>query len=160
MTSNWQYTGDVNVSYGGLFVNLDGSQEHDYLDGIEVVDLESAAGADGLILIDFKTLLFFRDKKKIKEALACCGRSVSDLRGRGKENVLMALACAKDSCGHFDPWSDYHRRPDYFCLVYDYGPFSDKSTWDGWTVDKDETVKLHKEYGGDLDKYLEGEWLH
>ena len=160
MPSNWKYTGGVDVSYGGLFVNLDGSQEHDYLDGIEVVDLESATGADGLILIDFRTLLFFQDKKKIKEALAFCGRSLSDLRGNGKESILMELASSLNAYGHYDPWSDYYRRPVHFCLVYDYGPSSDKNTWDGWTVDKGETVKLHKEYGGNLGEYLEGEWLH
>jgi hypothetical protein len=46
--TEWTYSGDVSISYGGLFIR----DERHYFDVVEVSDLASACGADGLTLIE------------------------------------------------------------------------------------------------------------
>ena len=49
--TDWAYSGDVNLEYGGLFVNLD-NVRYGYADVVEVTDLDSACGAAGMVLIE------------------------------------------------------------------------------------------------------------
>lgn len=163
MYTEWQWIGDANIECGGKFIRHDVSDLGFpyYSEVIEVIDLESATGADGLVALNFMSTFGYEDKSKVDNALSCCwGGDRSHLRKMGKSCILDLLADAFTSYGYCDPWDDYYRRPSYIVLVSDnYGPHSDRGSWDGWQPDKDETVTLHKQYGGDLEAYIKGEWL-
>lgn len=159
MLTNWEYIGDVNIEYGGYFVrhDLDGNGRYQYSDVIEVIDLESATGADGLTAVNFMSTFDFT-KKKVQNVMSYTG--AESFRGMGKINILNQLAINFCAYGYSDPWEDCYRRPSFLILVdKSYGPFSDKRSWDSWQPSKDETVIFHKKYDGDLEAYLWGEWL-
>ncbi len=160
MLTNWEYIGDVNLEYGGCFVRHDLNENGFpyYSEVIEIIDLDSATGANGLTAINFMTTFGYEDKKKVDNVMSYCG--IDNYRKMGKMNILNMMAVDFCSYGYSDPWDDYFRRPSYLVLVNkEFNRFSSKSKWDGWKPNKDETVKLHHEYGGDLEAYLKGEWL-
>lgn len=162
MYTDWQWIGDVNIENGGKFIRHD-VNDHGFpyfSEIIEVIDLESATGAEGLTALNFMSTFDYEDKHKVDNALSCWGEDQGYLRKRGKSEILNILADAFSSYGYADPWEEYYLRPSYIVLVNDnYGRYSDRGSWDGWNPDKDETVKLHKQYGGDLEAYIKGEWM-
>ena len=159
MPGQWEYMGDVNLEYGGLFVKLPEDGD-DWIEVCEVVDLDSATGADGLVLIERKTVYGIFDKDKIESTLQCCGETVKSFRGMSKTAIMIELAYTFNSYGYVDQddgWANY-RMPSYLCIVgQDYG--GNKQSWDGWKVDREETVRLHKQYNGELKAYVESVWL-
>lgn len=161
MVTDWEYFGDVDIEQGGYYYrhDLNSNGFPYYTDVIRVTDLDGATGADGLTLIEQLSTFGFDNKSRVASALSCCGWDVSFLRGKGKETILAILVDAFLSYGYYDPAGDmYH--PDYWIVVNDsYGALSDKRGWDGWTPNRDETVKLHHEYNGDLEAYITGELL-
>lgn len=160
MYTEWQWIGDVNIENGGKFIRHD-VNDHGFpyfSEIIEVIDLESATGADGLTALNFMCTFDYENKEKVKRALDFYG--LGEIRGMGKDSILLYLAESFADYGCADPWEEYYRRPSYIVLINDsYGRYSDRGSWDGWTPDKDETVKLHKQYGGDLEAYIKGEWM-
>lgn len=68
--TDWAYTGDVSLEYGGLFVNLD-NVRHGYADVVEVTDLDSACGAAGMVLIEKGSVCL--DFRRVRKALGSCG---------------------------------------------------------------------------------------
>ena len=162
--TDWKYNGDRNLEYGGYFYRhymLNGFPQ--YSEIVNVTNLESATGAGGLTLIEFLTTFNHGDKKRVKSALSCIDISIADLRKLGKEVIINLITEAYLAEGYYDPDSDYFVRPDRFVVVNsNYGYASDKRKWDGWRPDKfgkEATVTLHKQYGGDLEAYIRGEWL-
>ena len=162
--TDWEYNGDVNLDYGGMFFRhcmYNGFPE--YTEAIRVTDLESATGAEGLTLVEFITTFDHANKDRIKSALSFMGMKIADLRKMGKETILALISEAYFSYGYYDPDHDYHGRPEHFLLVNsNYGWGSDKGRWGGWKpckYGKGETVTLHKQYNGDLEAYIRGEWL-
>ena len=147
----WHYIGDANIEYGGAYFDL--SNWPHYIGAIQVIDLESNCGADGLVLIE-RVTLWEITRKRVREVLEYCGQSTKDLRGKGKTNILLTLAHMFLMSGYYDPANCFPNASDW-AVVYDYGPASDKKTWQGLKPDKRETVRLHKEFGGDLRAYIE-----
>ena len=73
MTAKWEYTGDVNLEYGGTFYQIDPQEwEWGYCTAVRVTDIDSAIGFDGAVMVEHITVL--TDKAKWADALDCCGR--------------------------------------------------------------------------------------
>jgi hypothetical protein len=154
MSSNWQYMGDVNISYGGFFANLDDNDiQYGYVEVIRVID-GNDAGAEGLSIIERLTVFDILDKEKIKSALSTIGMTTKDLRGMGKEAILMALIGGFLAYGHYDPAFDMYG-PTNWAVVNIDSYNGDKRGWESWNVDRSESVRLAKEFDHDLRAYVE-----
>jgi len=154
MTSNWQYMGDADISYGGFFANLDDNDiQYGYVEVIRVID-GSDAGACGLSIIERLTVVDILDKSRIKDALSAMGMTTKDLRGMGKEATLMTLIDGFLAYGHYDPAFDMYGPTNW--AVVNIGSYNgDKKGWEVWNVDKGESVRLAKEFDHDLHAYVE-----
>ena len=53
--ARWHYQGDINLEYGGTFIDLS-EWKHDYVNIVEVTDLDSACGFRGAILVESKSV--------------------------------------------------------------------------------------------------------
>ena len=110
----WHYNGDINVEYGGSWVNLD-NWEHDYCECVRVTDLDSGCGATGMVMIEHVVILLNKDKWI--DALNCCGLSVGELLAMDSDSRKLCLADCLLSYGFYDPdesWNGYSR---HWCEV-------------------------------------------
>jgi hypothetical protein len=160
LPEHWEYIGDINLEYGGTFFKVDDDNtRYGYMDAVRVTDLESATGADGLYLIEAITVIGFNEKDKVQNGLGVCGWLDDEhWRGKGKKTVLLAVADGLMSYGYYDPQNrfPYHHTA---VVVHRDSYFGNKASWDGWEVDKQESVSLHKDYTDDLFDYVVSEWL-
>lgn len=160
METEWKYFGDVNLKYGGYFYRYDVNDKGFpyYTDIIRVTDLDSACGADGLVMIEKLTTFNYGNKARVKSALSCIGFDLADLRGRGKSTILDIITDAFLAYGYYDPAGDYRRGDITVLVTADYT--GNKKSWDGWGkyLDKDLTVSLAHDFGGDLRGFVMGEW--
>lgn len=97
VTDPWHYSGDVGLEHGGTFVKMD-NVRYGYAECVEVTDLDSACGADGMCLIEKGTINF--DYKRVRKAIESCGWID---RGRAKMDKphrrAMYLQAVKDYYG-------------------------------------------------------------
>ncbi|KKN79092.1 hypothetical protein LCGC14_0342800 [marine sediment metagenome] len=94
------YNGDCNIEYGGSYIDLS-SWEDEYCECVQVTDLDSGCGADGMVMIEHVVILLY--KGRWKSALDCCGLTTSDLLSMDSDARKHCLADCLLSCGHFDP---------------------------------------------------------
>lgn len=108
MNWKWEYIGDVNLEYGGVFFDISNWQ-HGYVSAVRVTDLDSACGQRNCYLIEHIVVLV--DKKRIAQALPCVGLTPADLiklKGHVAKKLTIADACL--SYGYHDPddsWDNY-----------------------------------------------------
>lgn len=161
METDWKYIGDVNLEYGGYYYRYDLNSNNFpyYAEIVRIIDLDSACGANGLTLIEKLTTFDFENKERVKECLSVIGLNPQDLRGKGKETIIDIILDSFLAYGYYDPNEDYVNPSNWVIVNDNYGACDDKSHWDGWKPDKEETVKLHKQYNGDLKAYIESEVL-
>ncbi len=107
--SRWHYTGDINLEYGGTFFRFDG-WKHGYVESVEVIDLDSAAGFRGAVAIEERSIPIDRPEKW-SGALSVIGAELlpnGDISDNGrplKRDSLswkMCLAYALQSYGYCD----------------------------------------------------------
>jgi len=135
-----QYSGDINLEYGGLFFATVDWQAYGYADAVRITDLDSATGFHGGVLIERIAILAPDTPEKLKSCLSVIGA--------GNEEPTPELVIeAALAYGLYDPVSDFT------------GPHSeivttDPENWeyDGWKAGK------HIE-AGDLLGYVASEWL-
>jgi len=109
------YTGDVNLEYGGLFLSLTG-WEYGYATFLEVIDLDSACGIDNCCLVQAGTIMV-DDQEIVTQALHCCGWTDADLpKDEHGRKLMIAEAC--HSYGHYD-------NDEYFQNLLIWQPFDD-----------------------------------
>jgi len=149
MTDNWVYQGDVNIEYGGLYLDLDPATIADgYANAIEVTDLTNY-GQDGLnVVIQGSIYLWNWDKQRINNALNCIGQTTKDLRGKGKQANLLTLGYAL-----YTYWGINSDVPETILVTQDYN--GDKQSWQGTTPDIQESVRLAKQFNHNLRAYVE-----
>src|SRR5437660_10851021 len=100
--NDWRYTGDINLMHGGTFIRDEGH----YFDFVEVTDLASACGADGLIEIQSgSTSHESRTREEITTALKSCGpgddfRSAYKLGQTNRQTSRLMVADTPGSYGH------------------------------------------------------------
>lgn len=155
MTGKWVYQGDVNLEHGGTFFKVDDSdQRYGYMDAVRVIDLIGLDGADGLTMIERVTIYGFDNPAMIRDGMRVCGWDRDRwYRGKGKETVILAVADGLLNYGCYDPVSDYGGPHSWIVVNDNY--YGNKRSWDGWKPDREETVRLHHEYNGDLRAYVE-----
>jgi hypothetical protein len=142
---NWEYIGDIDLKYGGLFIST-ANKQWGYATVIEVIDLESAIGAEGLILIEEHTVIT-DDPENSARAWKSCG----DDRTLLKDVPFIQLVEVLNGYGFYDTEKS-------IVLVTD-NYFGDKASWEGWQIDREESVKLAKQYNHNLRAYITAEWL-
>lgn len=70
--NNLEYSGDVNIEYGGTFFNLS-TFNNGYVDAVRVTDLDSATGFDGAIMVENLSINGTLDKQRIANAVRSMG---------------------------------------------------------------------------------------
>lgn len=121
----WEYRGDVNLEYGGTWFNLD-DVEYGYVEAVEVVDLDSGAGARGMVLV--RKITIITDNPDVnRKAIESCGW----LDGATPSPIELAEAVML--YGFFDTESDYVNGPSEEVIQLD--PDEDM-TCEGWTATK------------------------
>ena len=133
------YIGNVNLEYGGMYIT---DLQEDYASVIEVTDLDSAAGAEGLTLIEHKTVILdMLDDKTRNSIEECCGPS----------NSIEQLIYNTVNYGY--PVDPDCYNPPIIVVTEDYS--GNKNSWNSWGPDRDETIILHRDFGGNLKAYVE-----
>jgi hypothetical protein len=109
--TRWQYMGDVSLERGGTFYDF-ADWQYGYVSAVEVVDLDSACGFRGAVLIEPKTILINREGAQLQSALACIGAKqlpngdIDDNRRVFKKGTApwrWCIAYACQSYGYADP---------------------------------------------------------
>lgn len=75
MARRWKYMGDVNLEYGGTFYDFS-TWKYGYVDAVEVVDLDSACGFTGAVMIERKTINVKRKPEQMQSALSTIGANM------------------------------------------------------------------------------------
>lgn len=138
----WLYSGDMNAAYGGIWIRHYG----DYADAVRIVDLDSAIGFDGAVLIERCSVSLPRKvsekKQRIKSALSCYGQTVATLGQMSREARRAHIwnAMIDYGYGDSDPIETLQLDPD--------GPMQ----FDGWRADR-------KQPGGDIGNYVMAKYL-
>ena len=146
----YDYCGDVNLEYGGLFIDLS-TWGDGYCSAVRVTDLDSACGFDGAVMVEHIVILGVDDAERIRTALASCGglcarnwHAIGD-KATIKHNLRHAIADALASYGYFDPddsWNGYRSYHTEILQCEADGPM----VFDGWKADKRITNTTLEEY--------------
>lgn len=147
--TKWEYMGDVNLEYGGSFIDLS-TWDDGYCSAVRVTDLDSGCGFTGAVLIEHVVINGTTDKERIRQAM-----HGSDYHHRPptvspedhKKNVRHMIAEALLSYGHYDmddSWDSYRSHHTEVLQLEQDGPME----FDGWKADK----RLHNT---DLRDYVE-----
>jgi hypothetical protein len=144
------YIGDVNLEYGGMFINLD-DWKYGYSEVLRITDLDSGAGFNGAVMVERLTTITDNPKEIWNAKKSYGWDKPYSLPGRTSEDRKLALVEAITSYGYYDPddgWDNYHR--GYSLIIQcdpddDYAPME----YDGWKAD----VRLSEDQ--DLLEYLE-----
>jgi hypothetical protein len=123
MAKRWNYSGDINLEYGGLFWREDGAD--DYVLAVEVTPCSDAGGPNNLYWVAVGSIYLPKDEERRKSALACIGITtdkpsrwelVEAFRAyhgieRDSMNGDNVVQIGKDEEGHrgFDPITVTHR---------------------------------------------------
>lgn len=152
-TGRWEYTGDVNLEHGGVFIDMS-TWDDGYCSAVRVTDLDSGCGFTGAILIEHVVINGTDDPERIRKALECVGGS--PFRGRRSrvvpaeeinQTIRLAIAEALLIYGYYEPddaWYNYQSHHSETVQLEHDGPM----LYDGWKADK----RLR---GGDLQGYVE-----
>lgn len=129
--SRWVYNGDVNLEYGGTFIDLS-DWRHGYASFVKVTDLASACGFEGAILIEHGEACGLDDPERVRQAMRSCGCSARDFNvglkdgAKAKQAIRHMIADAMISYGH----CDYDRQE--VVQMNDDSPM----VYDGWKANK------------------------
>ena len=75
-TKRWHYFGDVNIEYGGLYIQQSGYADHVF--AVEVIAGSDLGFADCQFIVNRGSIFIGHDKNWIEIALQCCGQSLAD----------------------------------------------------------------------------------
>ncbi len=127
----FDYCGDVNLEYGGSFIDLS-TWGDGYCTAVRVTDLDSGCGFTGAVLIEHVVINGTTQSKRLREAMKSCGCSA---KGMTKESARHMLAEALMSYGYTDPndsWDGYSSHHTEVVQCEADGPMK----FDGWKADK------------------------
>lgn len=157
VATQFLYSGDVSLEYGGLFIDLSTFSDG-YCTAVRITDLDSGCGFTGAVMVEHIVINGTDDSKRIREALKsygglnCRNWAFIGRRETIKENARMAIAEALESYGYTDPddsWNGYQSHHTEILQLEADGPM----TFDGWKADK----RLHNT---DLKQYVESVHLN
>lgn len=144
----WTYTGDVNPENGGMWLNFEG-WSNGYADCIRIVDLDSACGFTGAVMIERLTIIRPRNRKELAEILDVCGMTTVDLVVDREQRQLIVAQCC-EAYGLYDLCEDFigpHRE------ILQLDPAFGLMEFDGWKADRAQP-------NGDIKGYIEAKWLY
>jgi len=98
------YSGDVNLEYGGLFVNLD-DWKYEYSNCLRVTDLDSGCGFDGAVMVEHITVFGWDDKTQVENAKACYGWD--KIPGNTSDSRKLAIIESMQAYGYYDTVNDF-----------------------------------------------------
>ena len=130
MRNKWQYTGDVNVEYGGIFYQDSGELDHCY--AVKIVPVSDGGGPNNVFAIETGSYYFGNmanesDRKRMYSALECSGYEcdvIADLPLIDKVHAMDAyggidgpeityISDGKlEDNGNYYPWQDKAENPD------------------------------------------------
>jgi hypothetical protein len=150
------YSGDINLEYGGYFYNLD-NWEDDYVEVLRVTDLDSGAGVTSTVMIEHLVALIPSDVDKINEVLSVIGTSLEEMPDRDSLEYKLILLDAILAYGYYDMdsgWDNY-RSHHTVILQTDYDENNednpDLSVWDGDIARiADDNILKWLEYSGHM----------
>ena len=117
----YEYIGDINLEYGGLYVDLSDWENHGYANAVEICDLDGGCGFTGAVYIRALTLLKPKTPEMLNSVLSCVGEE--------NENPSpLDLAYASFSYGYYD--ADEYTPMETIQLEDD-----GDMTFDGWDAD-------------------------
>lgn len=105
MGKRWNYSGDINLTYGGLFWREDGAK--DYVNAIRVTPCSDAGGATNVYIVEQGSVYMPQDVNEIKHAIACCGYKL-DKRGALIDGLGNRLIGKAKRALMVDAWHAYH----------------------------------------------------
>jgi hypothetical protein len=70
--SKWHFSGDVNLEYGGTFIDLSTFMDG-YCSAVKLTDLDSACGFTGAVMVEHVVINGTTDRERVRAALRCCG---------------------------------------------------------------------------------------
>lgn len=132
-TDQFNYTGDVNLEYGGMFFDL--TNWPDYVNVVRITDLDSGCGFDGAVMIEHNITFWFDQKDKVQTALDSMGVDLAEFRKLPLKDKKMCLCEAFIGYGYSDPddsWDGY-RMPNCTILQMDE---DEELTFEGWTAER------------------------
>jgi hypothetical protein len=140
----WEYSGDVNLEYGGQFIDLS-TWGDGYCSVVRVTDIDSGCGFRGAVMVEHGTIYGMDDPKRVRQALNSVGGiSARDWRPTAdkasvKHGLRMGIADAMLGWG----FCDYDDCRTEIVQLDEDGPMA----FDGWKADK----RLH---GTTLEEYV------
>lgn len=155
LTEKWHYNGDVNLEYGGLFIDLS-TWNDGYCSAVRVTDLDGDCGFTGACMIEHVVIFGTDDAERINKAIGSFGMDIGEFAKRiepakRKECLRHFIADALCSYGFVDPddsWDNYQSYHTEIVQMESDGPMK----FDGWKADK----RLHNTT---IDEYVQSQHL-
>jgi hypothetical protein len=144
--SKWHFSGDVNLEYGGTFIDLSTFMDG-YCSAVKLTDLDSACGFTGAVMVEHVVINGTTDRERVRAALRCCGIDFASWNNRTREEVRHCIADSLCNYGYTDPddcWAGHAQYHTEILQLEPAGPME----FDGWKADK----RLHNT---DLRDYVE-----
>ncbi len=142
LDSGWNYIGDINPEYGGVWLKFDPAYPY-VLDFVETVDM-SNAGCEGIVIIQKGTVpIDCCSRSTLKSALECSGTMMRDLSALDREKRRVRVAYDLLFYGFRD---------------YDHGPET-LQTDAMQPLEINGTVAERYQTRGDLTGYINAKWL-
>ncbi len=147
--SRWVFNGDVNLEYGGSFIDLS-TWHWGYCSAVRVTDLDSGCGFTGAVMIEHVVINGTDDSKRIRQAMDSYGSYYGNRHSsidptRHKENLRLVIAESLMSYGYSDQddgWDGYGSHHTEILQLESDGPM----VFDGWKADKRITNTTLEDY--------------
>jgi len=144
----WHYQGPSDPREGGHWYRLEGWQ-HGYVEAVRVIDLASACGFRGAVLIEALIVLLPESEEKLIRCLDAIGLTPATLpKEEGAQKAAIVEACL--AYGRYDPANTFPDRQSEV-LQLEADPDLGPMRHDGWHADQRMT--------DDLAEYIERVWL-
>lgn len=144
----WHYQGPADPREGGCWYRLEG-WEHGYAEAVRVLDLDSACGFRGAVLVEALVVLLPETEQQHADCLQAIGMTPATLpQEEGARRAVIVDACL--AYGRHDPANTWPERQSEV-LQLEKDPELGPMWHDGWHADRRMT--------DDLNEYIEREWL-
>ncbi len=146
-TDSYEYFGDVNLEYGGIFFDLS-EYKYGYVSAVRVTDLDSGCGFSGAVMVEHITILGFDDAKRVAESLKCTGqlmdRALIVPVDESDRETILIIAESLASYGHYDSDDSWDNYATHHTEIIQCDPDGEME-YDGWKADhrlsEDETIE-------------------
>jgi hypothetical protein len=135
----WRYQGPSDPKEGGHWYHLEG-WEHGYAEAVRVIDLTSACGFRGAVLVEALVVLLPETDEELTEYLQAIGLTPSTLpQEEGGRKAAIVDACL--ACGRHEPANTWPE-PQSEVLQLQDDPELGPMRHDGWQADRRMTDDL------------------